>query len=208
MTVAAIAAALGNSLRAGSWWRCVYPLDGSQTGRSVTLAVHDHERGLVVPCHAGCRRESILAELFRRALLCGSANPSPQAVKRNNGDDQDARGVEIARRVWARANGARGGPEVRYLRSRGVTIPPPLALHWTVACKAGPTGRYLPAPIRRVVNHDDELVASHRINSLPDGTGNAAVYRQYQKNIAQIRGRGGSARPTRSRPRADRRRAP
>jgi hypothetical protein len=68
MTAREIAAALGKRRLAGHWWRCVCPVHGTGTGRSLTLALRDHERGLVVRCRAGCSREAFLAELCRRGL--------------------------------------------------------------------------------------------------------------------------------------------
>ena len=48
MTAAEIAAALGGARRAGQWWRCVCPVHGSRTGRSLTLALRDNARCLAL----------------------------------------------------------------------------------------------------------------------------------------------------------------
>ena len=69
MTAAEIAAALGVARRSRPWWRCVSPEHASRTGRSLTLALRDHPRGLAVHCHAGCKRDDITAELRRRGLI-------------------------------------------------------------------------------------------------------------------------------------------
>src|SRR5216684_2336954 len=66
MTAAEIAAGLGLAHRCGSWWRCRCPAHGS---RGATLALRDGDRGLIVYCHAGCRRRDILAGLRRLGLL-------------------------------------------------------------------------------------------------------------------------------------------
>jgi hypothetical protein len=83
MTAAEFAAALGGARRCAGWWRCVCPVHGSRTGRSLSLALRDHPRGLVVHCHAGCSREEILAELRWRGLIAGrssEARPEPAPI--------------------------------------------------------------------------------------------------------------------------------
>jgi hypothetical protein len=135
MTEAAqIAAALGNSRRVGGWWRCVCPVHGSQSGHSRSLALRDHERGLLVHCHAGCSREAILAELCRRGLMRDPADRSSLTAKHTDGADYDARRVEIARRVWAEARDACASPVERYLAERGISLPVPPSLRWAPRC--------------------------------------------------------------------------
>jgi hypothetical protein len=69
MTADKIAASLGNARRCGRWWRTVCPVHGSRTGRSLTLALRDHARGLAVHCHAGCNRDDIIAPQSPRRTL-------------------------------------------------------------------------------------------------------------------------------------------
>ena len=60
MTADSMARALGGGPSGGGWHRCRCPVHNS---RGPTLALKDLATGLVVNCHAGCRRADILAEL-------------------------------------------------------------------------------------------------------------------------------------------------
>ena len=182
MTAAQIAAALGGARRSGAWWRCVCPVHGSRTGRSLSLALRDHPRGLTVHCHAGCSRNDVIAELRRMGLLAGHSEGARAAlVMRRSNDTGAARRTALAQRIWDTARDARGSPVECYLRNRGITIPPPLSLRWVASCKHGPSKTYLSALVGKVVNVNDELVAIHRIYLLPDGTGKAAVDPEFHK---------------------------
>ena len=72
-----IAEALGGARRSGLWWRSICPVHGSRTGRSLSLALRDHPRGLALHCHAGCSRGSIVAELQRLGLLAKLEDGAP-----------------------------------------------------------------------------------------------------------------------------------
>src|SRR5271169_3474419 len=106
MIAAEIAATLGGARREGRGWRCCCPVHG---GRS--LVVSDGRKRLLVKCWGGgCDTRDILAELRRRGLIADRAEKlSPLAtMSRGDGADSDARGIEIARRIWDRARDARG----------------------------------------------------------------------------------------------------
>jgi hypothetical protein len=108
MTADEIAAALDGARRFGRWWRCICPVHGSRTRRSLTLALRDHPRGLAVHCHAGSNRNDIIAELRRRGLIGGSDNARPAAGLCQ--DDDAARRVVLALLIWDCAQDARGTP--------------------------------------------------------------------------------------------------
>jgi putative DNA primase/helicase len=163
MTAPEIAAALGGGRRSGHWWRCVCPVHGSRTGRSLTLALCDGHHGLVVHCYAGCSHVDILAELRRRGLMgrAGEHRPVPAKAIRTDQTADVTRRIETARRVWNAARDAGGSPVARYLAGRGITIPLPPSLRWAPSCPH-PGRTYLPAMVARVDSVDGELIGVHR----------------------------------------------
>jgi putative DNA primase/helicase len=175
LIAAQIAAALGNSRHMGGWWRCVCPVHGSRTGRSLSLALRDHPRGLAVRCHAGCDPCEVLAELRRLGLLGGHSEGARQShlMPRSN-DTSAARRAALAQRIWDTAGDARRSPVERYLPNRGITIPPPLSLRWTPRCPH-PTGIYLPAMVTRIDNADGTLIGIHRTFLRLDGNRKAEI---------------------------------
>lgn len=127
MTAAEIARALGGARRCGRWWRCVCPVHGSRTGRSLTLALRDHPRGLALHCHAGCNRAEILAELQRRGLIedHGEARPIPDpevgARRRQAEIANRQRGIAEGLDIWNESYPAEATSQVpKYLASRGI----------------------------------------------------------------------------------------
>ena len=179
MIAAEIARALGAARRSGRWWSCRCP---AHDDRSPSLSLRDGERRLILHCWAGCEPREVLAELRCVGLLSDDRRDYPWHAKDRADDSHDReRRTEIARRIWNAAKDARGTPAERYLRSRGITIPPALSLRWIASCKHGATKTRLPALVGKVVNLDEELVAVHRIYLLPDGSGKAALDPQFQK---------------------------
>ena len=177
MTAAEIASALGSARRSGQWWRCVCPVHGSRTGRSLSLSLRDHPRGLAVRCHAGCRRDDVIAELRQRGLLAGysgGVRPAPVTPRSDRRTHDYAGRREISRRIWGEARDARGTPVERYLASRGITLSVPQSLRWAPRCRH-PSGIYLPATIARIDNVDDEVIGIHRTFLQPDGSRKANV---------------------------------
>jgi putative DNA primase/helicase len=171
MIAAEIAVALGGARRSGRWQRCICPVHGSRTGRSLTLALLDGERGLIVHCHAGCSRDQILAELRRQRLISEDRH---RAASFTGHCGHQERRVEIARRIWSAAREAFETPVVRYLSGRDITIPPPPALRWAPRCRH-PSGIDLPAMVARVDGIDGELIGIQRTFLRPDGASKAAM---------------------------------
>jgi putative DNA primase/helicase len=163
MTAAEIATALGPARRSGWWWRCVCPIHGSRTGRSLTLALCDGDFGLVVHCHAGCSHIDILAELRRRGLMgsAGEHRPTSAAATRTGQDDNKTRRIQAARRIWNAAREARASPVAPYLAGRRITIPVPTSLRYAPAMRRldGTEG---PAIVSRVDDVDGQLIGIHR----------------------------------------------
>jgi putative DNA primase/helicase len=162
MTAAEVAARLAGR-REGRGWRCRCPLHGGHS-----LIVSDGCTGLLVTCWAGCDRLDVLTEL--RHLGVDGASSSALAVA----DDRHERRIIGAQRLWDAARDARRSPVVIYLRSRGITIPPPATLRWLPTCPH-PNGVRLPAMVARVENVDRELIGIHRTFLRPDGTGKATL---------------------------------
>lgn len=172
MTAAGIAAALGGARRSGQWWRCVCPVHGSRTGRSLTLALRDHPRGLAMRCHAGCSRDAILAELHRLGLLADRVEHRPASVPAPaDRSDDSARRVAVAHRLWEAAQDARGSTVASYLRSRGIDMPPPPSLRWARRCWHREAGAELPAMVARVDDLDGRLIGVHRTYLARDDAG-------------------------------------
>jgi putative DNA primase/helicase len=170
LTAAQIAAALGKARREGRGWRTECPV---HHGHSLNLA-DGRDGKLLVTCWAGCSAAAIFEELRRLDLDC-----RPEREHEDHRHDDGQRSL-WAERLWARAKEARRSPVETYLRSRGITIAPPLSLRWLASCKH-PSGVFLPAMVAKVVNIDGELVAVHRTYLLPDGSGKAAVPKDEQK---------------------------
>jgi hypothetical protein len=165
-----IAVALGSARRSGQWWRCVCPVHRSRTGRSLSLALRDGDRGFVVHCHAGCSRVDILAEL-RRLRLIGDDRRSEASANDRADDRYDReRRIMAARRIWDRARDVRGSPAVRYLAGRGITIPLPPSLRWAPSLPR-PDRTSGPAMVARIDGLDGELVGVHRTYLTRDDRG-------------------------------------
>ena len=177
MIAAEIARALGAARRSGRWWSCRCP---AHDDRSPSLSLRDGDRGLIVRCWAGCDPREVLAELLRRRLTDRAHTTSSANEVLDDRRDRERR-IEIARHVWNGARNARRSLVERYLRSRGITIPPPFSLRWMPSCKHGPTEAYLPEMVAKVVNVDDEFVAVHRTFLRADSAGKAAIDPRLQK---------------------------
>jgi putative DNA primase/helicase len=171
MTAAEIARALGNAHRSGRWWRARCPVHHCQGS---TLALREGERWIIVHCHAGCEPRDILTELWRRGLIedRGERRSEPRSTLQPL--DDDSHRIAMARRLWEGGRDARGSPAERYLRSRGIEIPPPSCLRWASACRH-PAGRVLPAMLARIEAVDGELIGVHRTFLRPDGSGKADI---------------------------------
>lgn len=170
MSACEIAAALGGTRREGRQWRCRCPLHGGQS-----LVLTDGRDGhVLLTCWGGCDRLAVLAELRRRGLLDGPAERGRLAPPQSQPREKGASRIAAARRVWDSARDARGSPVERYLRSRGIDIPPPPSLRWAPACHH-PSGIYFPAMVAAIVDAADCLIGVHRTFLRADGSSKAAI---------------------------------
>jgi putative DNA primase/helicase len=137
----------------------VVPLPGTPS-----LSLRDGERGVILRCWAGCDPRDVLAELRRLGLRSGGDEIRAAPIaRRRNGDDDTARRIEAARRIWDRAQYAEadGSPVVPYLAARGITIPPPPSLRWAPALRR-PDGSYGTAMVGLVEHAERGIVGLHR----------------------------------------------
>jgi putative DNA primase/helicase len=163
MRTAEIAQALGDACREGSTWRCRCPLHG---GRSLTL--RDGNGGnVLVTCWRGCERLDVLAELRRCGFLAGrTTEHKPRtALPPGQFDAQrqdDTRRIARARAIWDAALPAVRSPVVRYLGSRGITMPLPATLRWSPRCWHREVRQELPAMVAVVEHVERGIVGVHR----------------------------------------------
>jgi putative DNA primase/helicase len=174
MIAADIAAILGCASRSGKWWRCRCPVHHSH---GATLSLLDGDRGLLVKCFAGCARDDILAELYRRGLLSTRRDAPRQrrsarsAVTPASGaDTDDAARIAAAMWYWNTAQEALGTPISEYLAGRGITIDLPPSLRWAVSQRRL-DGTYGPAMLALVEHVNRGPVAIHQTWIGPDQNG-------------------------------------
>jgi hypothetical protein len=179
MTSAAdIAAALGGSYRSGSWWRCRCPVHNS---KGATLALRDGREGMVVHCHAGCRRDDILNELDRLGLLgqdddAGSVDPAEWERQREADERRRRQRTAKALDFWENETVPPASTLVeRYWReARGLTLPLPETIRASRSWLRHPEGGSRPAMIALVQHADHGPVAIHRTWLAVDGSGKAS----------------------------------
>jgi hypothetical protein len=157
MKAVEIARELGAARKSGPWWSCRCP---AHDDRSPSLSLRDGDRGLIIRCWAGCDPREVLAELRRRRLTDRSRSTSSANELLDDRRDRECR-IEIVRRVWNGARNARGSLVERYLRSRGITVLPPLSLRWMPSLRR-PDGTHAAAMVGRVDNFDGELTGISR----------------------------------------------
>src|SRR5437773_12500862 len=128
MNAEAIAKALGGR-KTGSAWMARCP---AHEDLDPSLSIDNAKSGKVlVRCHAGCDQRDVIAALrwrgiwqtegrhggrsFRKRDGLLPPEPRPDALKRS----------QAALAVWQASQPADGSPVETYLRSRGLTVPPP-----------------------------------------------------------------------------------
>jgi putative DNA primase/helicase len=160
MRAAEIAAALGGACRSGGWHRCRCPVHRSA---GPTLALRDGERGLIAVCHAGCRREDILAVLRDRGLIGRGRAPAPRGaipIARDR-DDDTIRRRRLATWLWAMAGDATDSPVAAYLVGRSITLPIPPVIRYAPALRRR-DGTVGPAMVARIDGPDGSIMGIHR----------------------------------------------
>ena len=196
MTAAEIAQALGSARRSGLWWRCVCPVHGSRIGRSLTLALRDHPRGIAVRCHAGCSRDDVIAELRRLGLFSDGGAvplraPDPAEIERRRAVEQRERRRRIAEALYFwqhETDPVRPHSTVeRYWMSRELELPIPSRIRASRSWLRHPEGGSRPAMVALVEHVTDGPVAIHRTWLAIDGSVKAA-YREPRRGLGPVKG--------------------
>lgn len=178
MTAAAIARALDGYATVG-WSRCPCPVHG---GSSPTLALYDGPHGLLVKCHAGCRREDVITELRRRGLLedgaktAAPADPAEITRQRAATDRGRRQRTADALDFWQHeTTPAEDTVVARYWAARGLAA---LLIPRTIRASASwlhhPSGGHRPAMIALVEHVEQGPVAIHRTWLQIDGAAKAS----------------------------------
>jgi len=176
MNAEAIAKALGGR-KTGAGWTARCPAHDDQ---NPSLAIRDVDGKVMVRCHAGCEQAQVIAALRGRGLWTENGLRSPlwtagrRPVEREP-DRNDARRTETALAIWQSARPAQATPIETYLVSRGIHLPPPVALRFH-ACLKHPSGGCWPAMVALVTSGQDGTpIAIHRTFLARDGGGKTPV---------------------------------
>jgi hypothetical protein len=152
--------------------------------RNASLSIRETGSGKVlINCFAGCEYRAIIDALDRRPwrqgfdLPGGSPTPPPA---------DNAKRVEIARRIWQDAKPAGGTTAERYLRLRGISLAPPPSIRFMI-------GRHAPSQtgpwaimVAAVQNLAGEIAAIHR--TFLTGDGRKAPVEPVKMALGPIRG--------------------
>ena len=181
MSAEAIARALGGVRNgAGFLVHCPVPSHGKGRGdRNPSLSIRDTDDGrLLVYCH-GCQDQPAVISALRdrglwpagqQELQLSTSAPAPE---RSNSQAARRQGMALA--IWEAAQPAPGTLVERYLRARGIVMPPPASLRYSSALRHGYTGLNFPGLIAAVTDDSGDIVAVHRTFLSADGTGKANV---------------------------------
>ena len=178
MKAKCIALALGG-YRSGSQWMAHCP---AHRDRTPSLSIRDTDDGRVLfHCFAGCSQLAVISALTSRGLWPPRLNhPSQQygdsgSVHLTNLDQDPAEKTEAALLRWNSANPIAGTLAAIYLASRGLTLPPTLAIRCHPGLKH-PSGDTWPCMIALVTDGVDATQrAIHRTFLARDGSGKAPV---------------------------------
>jgi putative DNA primase/helicase len=173
----AIAKALGGR-KMGRNWMAHCP---AHNDRDPSLAIQDTPDGKVlVRCHAGCDQTRVIAALRSRGLWESDGHSpfihrqSRSSTKTELDRETDTRTTH-ALSIWQLTNAADDTPVETYLRSRGLTVPPPSTLRFHARLKHR-SGNMWPAMVALVTRGtDDTPVAIHRTYLARDGNCKAPV---------------------------------
>ncbi len=177
MTAAEIAHHL-HGRKSGAGWMARCP---AHDDRDPSLAIQDTCDGKVlVRCHAGCDQARVIAALRSLGLWQGDSHSVRQSLRSaasSYPDRDDGRRTGAALSIWQSTIAGCGTPVETYLRSRGLTIPPPSTCRFHAGLKH-PSGDIWPAMVALVSRGTDDVpVAIHRTFLSRDGTGKAPVER-------------------------------
>jgi putative DNA primase/helicase len=173
-----VAKALGGR-KVGGGWMTNCP---AHDDREPSLSIMDAKGGKVlVCCHAGCDQRDVIAALRSRGAWEAAGRQEgrfPRKVHRQLPDDPDPdalKRTEAALAIWQSAVPADGTLVETYMRSRGLSKPPPSSLRFHPGLKH-PAGSIWPAMIALVTRGvDDVPIGVHRTFLAGGGGGKAPV---------------------------------
>jgi putative DNA primase/helicase len=174
MTAAEIAQHL-HGRKSGAGWMARCP---AHDDRDPSLAIQDTSDGKVlVRCHAGCEQVRVIEALRARGLWQGNGHShfqQPRSAASNSADD-DGKRTNAALSIWRSTTAGCGTPVETYLRSRGLSIPPPSNLRFHAGLKHR-SGNVWPTMVALVTRGTDDVpLAIHRTFLARGGTGKAPV---------------------------------
>jgi len=149
----------------------------SHDDHNPSLAVRDGEGGAILfHCHAGCSQRDVLEALKERRLWAtGQQELSLSTPTPDKDYGQTARRQARARAIWQAAQPASGTAVEKYLRARGIVMPPPPSLRYSSALRHGYTGLDFPGMVAAVTDESGAIVAVHRTFLSASGGGKASV---------------------------------
>ena len=178
MTVEVIAKALGARKTGGGWMARCPAHDDRTPSLSISSGAGDK---VLLHCHAGCDQVQVIDALRRQGLWDQRGRHSGglvhQTRQRENGPlkKTDTDRTHAALQIWQATAPATGTRVETYLRSRGLSLPPPQTLRFHAALKHH-SGGVWPAMIALVTRgEDDTPFAIHRTFLARDGVGKAPV---------------------------------
>ena len=173
-----IARALGGHRAGAGWMACCPAHEDSTPSLSIT---ESRDGMLLVHCHAGCSQAAVIAGLRERGLWQSCAMDGRRvgrgvAARPIAACDPGAK-QRIARALqqWCEARPAAGTLVETYLRSRGITVPPPRTIRFHPRLKHR-TGTVWPAMVALVtLGAADRPVGAHRTWLARGGCGKAPI---------------------------------
>lgn len=164
--------------RVGGGWMARCPAHDDQ---NPSLAIQQTADGSVlIHCHAGCSQHDVIEALKSRGLWPGAWNrqlnhPAGGRAWRDRSEKDQVTRAAAALAIWQKSGPAAGTIVQIYLRSRGLTLPPPASLRFHPGLKHRSGNRW-PAMIALVTSGDNDTpVAIHRTFLARNGTGKAPV---------------------------------
>jgi putative DNA primase/helicase len=164
----------------GAYWMAACP---EHDDTEPSLSVQDTPDGKVlVHCFAGCDQKRVIAALKSRGLWEQDSRRHRNFVRQQqpqsaNGqpDRDDGKRTGVALSVWKLTKASCDTPVESYLRSRGLTIPPPSSLRFHDGLKHR-SGNIWPAMVALVTRGTDDVpLGIHRTFLAHDGKDKAPV---------------------------------
>jgi putative DNA primase/helicase len=176
-----IATALGGR-RAGKGFIARCP---AHADRTPSLSIEDSADGadgsVLIYCHAGCSQKAVIAALTGRGLWSQQRHSGRLRALRTGRDldaseNDDRSRREHALKIWGEAQPAGGTLVETYLRTRGITLPPPSALRFHERLWHQPSQSARPAMVALITNGlTGDPISIHRTFLTSDGFGKAPV---------------------------------